>query len=72
MLKKFPNTKLVFSSILLKKDKKDILKKVADINSRLKNYCQQKHLGSIDKQHTGRTLRKQETSSKQVKKFSLG
>ena len=57
MLKKFPNTKLVFSSILLKKDKKDILKKVADINSRLKNYCQQKHLvlsiSNILEEHLG-------------------
>ena len=41
--KSLPNTKLVFSSILIRKDKKGISKKVTDINSRLKNYCQQKH-----------------------------
>ena len=46
--KSSPNTKLVFSSILLRKDRKDISKKVADINSRIKNYCQQKHLDFID------------------------
>ena len=46
--KSSPNTKLVFSSILIRKDKKDISKKVTDINSRLKNYCQQKHLDFID------------------------
>ena len=46
--KSSPNTKLVFSSILIRKDKKGISKKVTDINSRLKNYCQQKHLDFID------------------------
>ena len=46
--KSSPNTKLVFSSILLRKDKKDISKKVTDINSRLKHYCQQKHFDFID------------------------
>ena len=43
-----PNTKVVFSSMLPRKDKKEISKKVADINSNLKNYCQQKHLNFID------------------------
>ena len=47
--KSSPNTKLVFSSILIRKDKKDISKKVTDINSRLKNCCQQKHLDFINK-----------------------
>ena len=46
--KSSPNTKLVFSSILIRKDKKGISKNVTDINSRLKNYCQQKHLNFID------------------------
>ena len=46
--KSSPNTKLVFSSILLRKDKKVISTKMTDINSRLKNYCQQKHLDFID------------------------
>ena len=43
-----PNTKVVFSSMLPRKDKKEISKKVADIDSNLKNYCQQKHLNFID------------------------
>ena len=34
--KNSPNTKRVFSSILLRKDKKDISRKVTDINNRLK------------------------------------
>ena len=45
--KSSPNTKLVFSSTFIRKDKKDILKKVTNINSCLKNYCQQKHLDII-------------------------
>ena len=32
-----PNTKLVFSIVMLRKDKKDISKKVDEINQRLKN-----------------------------------
>ena len=46
--KSSPNTKLAFSSILLRKDKKEISKNMIDINSRLKNYCQQKHLDFTD------------------------
>ena len=46
--KSSPNTKLVFSNILIRKDKKGISKKVTDINSRLKNYCQQKDLDFTD------------------------
>ena len=46
--KSSPNTKLVFSSILLRKDEENISKKVTDINSRLKTYCQQKHPDFID------------------------
>ena len=46
--KSSPNTKLVFSSTFIRKDKKDILKKVTNINSCLKNYCQQKHLDIVD------------------------
>ena len=37
-----PNTKVAFSSIVIRKDKKDISKTVQDTNSRLKNYCSQK------------------------------
>ena len=43
-----PNTKLVFSSIILRKDKKDISKKVGEINQRLKNYCKQKNIDFVD------------------------
>ena len=46
--KSSPNTKLVFSSTLLRKDEENISKKVTDINSRLKTYCQQKHPDFID------------------------
>ena len=40
--------KLVLSIILLGKDKKSHFERVTDINSRLKNYCQQKHLDFMD------------------------
>ena len=43
-----PNTKLVFSSVILRKDKKDISKKVGEINQRLKNYCKQKNIDFVD------------------------
>ena len=46
--KSSPNTKLVLSSISLRKDKKYILKNVTDINSCLTNHCQEKHLDFID------------------------
>ena len=42
-----PNTKVAFSSIVTRKDKKDISKTVQDTNSRLKNYCRQKNIDSI-------------------------
>ena len=34
-----PNTKIAFSSLITRKDKKDLDKKVQDVKSRLKNYC---------------------------------
>ena len=34
-----PNTKVVFSSLITRKDKKDLDKKVVEFNSRLKNFC---------------------------------
>ena len=45
-----PNSKLVFLSVilLLRKDKKDISKKVGKTNQRLKNYCKQKNVDFID------------------------
>ena len=42
-----PNTKLVFSSVILQKDKKDISKKV-ETNQRLKNFCKQKNIDFVD------------------------
>ena len=44
-----PNTKLTFSSILIRKDSAKIPENmIADINGRLKNYCAQNDLGYID------------------------
>ena len=43
-----PNTKLVFSSVILCKDIKDISKKVGETNQRLKNYCKQKKFDFVD------------------------
>ena len=45
MNKLSPNTKVAFSSIVTRKDKKDISKTVQDTNSPLKNYCS---LNNID------------------------
>ena len=42
------NTKIVFSSIAIRKDRKYIDKKVAEVNSHLKNYCNQKNIDYID------------------------
>ena len=42
-----PNTKVAFSSIVTRKDKKDISKTVQDTNLRLKNYCSQKNIDFI-------------------------
>ena len=41
------NTKIVFSSIAIRKDRKNIDKKVAEVNSRLKNYCNQENIEYI-------------------------
>ena len=38
-----PNTKVVFSSLIIRKDKK-----VVEVNSRLKNLCAQKNIDFID------------------------
>ena len=43
-----PNTKLVFLSVILRKDKKDISKKVGETNQRLRNYCEQKNIDFVD------------------------
>ena len=42
------NTKIVFSSIIIRKDRKNIDKKVSQVNSYLKNYCNQKNIDFID------------------------
>ena len=42
------NTNIVFSSIIIRKDHKNIDKKVSQVNSYLKNYCNQKDIGFID------------------------
>ena len=52
------NTKLVFWSVILRKDKKDISKKVGETNQRLKNYCKQKSIdfvgnSNITEEHLG-------------------
>ena len=56
--KLYPNTKVAFSSIVTRKDKKDISKTVQDTNLRLKNYCSQKNIdfiqnSNIMEQHLG-------------------
>ena len=43
-----PDTQLVFSSFILRKDKKDISKKVGETNQRLKDYCKQKNIDFVD------------------------
>ena len=43
-----PNTKIAFSSITIRKDKKGIDKNVVETNARLKNYCSQKKLDYIE------------------------
>ena len=52
------NTKLVFSSLITRKDKKDLDEKVQDVNNGLKNYCMQTNLdyienNNIKKEHLG-------------------
>ena len=42
------NTKVVFSRLITRKDKKDLDKKVQDNNNRLKNYCAQTNIDYID------------------------
>ena len=44
----FPQTKLLFSSLIVRKDKKNIDKGVLDTNARLRNFCNQKNIDYID------------------------
>ena len=46
-----PNTKVVFSSLIAGKDKKDLDKKVLDVNNRLKKYCTQTNLNYIENEN---------------------
>ena len=43
-----PNTKIVFSSIIFRKDRRDIEKQRKDVNTRLKNFCKQKNISFKD------------------------
>ena len=45
---KLPKTCIAFSSIINKKDQKDIDKKVVKTNQKLKNYCRQKDINYIE------------------------
>ena len=45
--KKSPNTKLCFSDIIIRTDKKNLEKPCVDTNARLKNFCKQKNLDLI-------------------------
>ena len=42
------NTKIAFSSIVTRKYRKNIDKKILEVNSHLKNYCSQKNIDFID------------------------
>ena len=42
------NTKNFFSSIIIRKDRKNVDKKVSQVNSYLQNYCKQKNIDFID------------------------
>ena len=46
--RKSPNTNAVLSSVMMRKDKKDISKMVSDVNSRLKIFCAQKNIDFIE------------------------
>ena len=43
-----PSTNLAFSSIIVRKDKRNIEKSIADTNARLKNFCMQKGIEFIN------------------------
>ena len=43
-----PKTKLAFSNVIVRKDKLNLERGHEDINSRMKNFCQQKGIGYID------------------------
>ena len=43
-----PNRKIVFSSIIFRKDRRDIEKQRNEVNTRLKNFCKRKNISFID------------------------
>ena len=43
-----PETKLVFSNIIIRKDKPNLDKHRKNVNARMKNFCKQKDIGLID------------------------
>ena len=43
-----PNTKIVFLSLITRKDKRDLDKEVQDVNTRLKKYSAQMNIGYIE------------------------
>ena len=52
------NTKNFFSSIIIRKDRKNVDKKVSQVNSFLQNYCKQKNIdfianGNLKEEHLG-------------------
>ena len=47
-VKRSPQTKLVFSSLIVRKDKKNKYKEVLDTNAGLRNFCNQKSIDKID------------------------
>ena len=47
-VKRSPQTKLVFSSLIVRKDKKNKDKEVLDTNAGLRNFCNQKNIDKID------------------------
>ena len=57
MKKISPNTEVAFSSIVTRKDKKDISKTVQDTNSRLKNYYSQKNIYFIQNSNIWKNTR---------------
>ena len=57
----FPNTKIAFPSLITRKDKKDLDKKVQDVNNRLRNYCSKLNIehienNNIKEEHLGKKI----------------
>ena len=44
----FPATKIAFSSIVLRKDRRNINASRTDLNAELRNFCRQKNIGFAD------------------------